>query len=190
MKRRSGGAAWVVMGVSGAGKTEMGRRLAAALGAAFLDADDLHPPRNVAAMASGKPLTDGMRAAWLDACARALAAHRRRGDVVMACSALKRAYRRRLRAGVPGLRFAHLAVPRAEVRERLRTRTGHFMPATLLRSQFMALEAPRPSEGAVRVQADAPRRIVARRLARAARRARRRPLARGPGRGDEGPCSP
>lgn len=132
----------VVMGVSGCGKTTLGAALAGALGAAFVDADDLHPPANRAKMAAGVALTDADRWPWLD---RVAAALRDRAPVVAACSALRRSHRDRLRqAG--GVRFLHLAAPREVIAARLAARQGHFMPATLLDSQYATLEPPGPGE--------------------------------------------
>ena len=142
----------VVMGVSGCGKTTLGRALAAALEAGFTDADDLHPPANRAKMARGEPLTDTDRAPWLDLVAGVL---RDRAPVVVACSALRRTYRDRLRAagkdgtgkdGAGAVRFLHLAAPREVVAARLAARQGHFMPASLLDSQYATLEPPDPGE--------------------------------------------
>ncbi len=129
----------IVMGVSGSGKSTLAAALAGALRARFLDADDLHPPASIAHMAAGKPLTDDMRWPWLDDCGKAMA---QAGPVVLACSALKRAYRDRLRAAVPGVRFIYPHLSRAEVVARMAAREGHFMPASLLDSQFDALEDP------------------------------------------------
>ncbi|WP_245749389.1 gluconokinase [Gemmobacter aquatilis] len=141
----------VVMGVSGCGKSTLGRVLASALGARFVDADDLHPAENIAKMAAGQPLDDADRVPWLDRCAAALAA----GPVVLACSALKRRYRDRLRVAAPDLRLIHLAAPQTLLAGRLVARTGHFMPAGLLASQFAALEVP-DGEGALVLDAMAP----------------------------------
>lgn len=142
MEARAG--RFVVMGVSGVGKTRVGLALAAALGARFVEGDDLHPPANRARMAAGTPLTDEDRWPWLDRVGAALA----EGEppVVAACSALARRYRDRLRARVPGLVMLHLAGDPALVGERLATRRGHFMPPALLGSQFAALEPLGPDE--------------------------------------------
>jgi|SRR5581483_3558541 len=131
------------MGVSGAGKTTIGTRLATALGWEFHDADDLHPPANVAKMRAGIPLSDDDRAPWLarvHALLEALARERR--SAVVACSALRRAHRERL--AVPGadVRFVHLTGARELLRERLAARAGHFMPPALLASQLATLEPP------------------------------------------------
>lgn len=133
----------VLMGVSGAGKTVVGRAAAARAGVPFLDADDLHPAANVAKMAAGHPLDDADRAPWLDAVGAALRDHR---PCIVACSALKRSYRDRLRELAPGTLFALLQVPRAVLEERLADRRGHYMPASLLDSQLATLESPGPDE--------------------------------------------
>ncbi|WP_067664638.1 gluconokinase [Nocardia miyunensis] len=128
-----------VMGVSGSGKTTVGRLLANALGVAYTDGDDLHPAANIAKMTSGIPLDDADRLPWLDAVGRWLADHGDRGAVV-SCSALKYEYRDRLRAAAPGLYFVALDVPRAELIHRIATRTGHFMHVELLDSQLATLQ--------------------------------------------------
>ena len=132
----------IVMGVSGSGKSTLGIALAAALGWPFVEADDLHPPANVAKMSAGTPLDDDDRWPWLD---RVVATLRdtlqRNPDVVLACSALKQAYRDRLaRAGPTHL--VHLQGRQSTIAERLATRRHRYMPATLLGSQFAALEPP------------------------------------------------
>lgn len=135
------------MGVTGAGKTRLGQAVADRLGCAFLDADDFHTPANVAKMRAGEPLTDDDRAPWLDALNRALAERaKRRADgpaAVLACSALRQAYRDRLAAGLKNVRWVHLRVSPATARARLAQRTDHFMPPTLIASQFDTLEPPR-----------------------------------------------
>ncbi|MGK5446981.1 gluconokinase [Streptomyces radiopugnans] len=128
------------MGVSGSGKTTVGTALAERLGVPYAEADDFHPPENVAKMASGVPLTDEDRAPWLDAIAAWLKAQDGEGGVVT-CSALKRAYRDRLRRAAPEVFFLHLDGSPELIGERLSGRTGHFMPSALLRSQFETLEA-------------------------------------------------
>lgn len=134
------------MGVSGSGKTTVGRLLAAELGLPFADADDYHPPANVAKMAGGQPLTDADRWPWLDALGQVLAkADRNRRGLVLACSALRRSYRERLRAALPhpdALRVVYLRVPRTELLRRLTGRPGHFFPPELLDSQLATLEEP------------------------------------------------
>jgi len=132
---------WVVMGVSGCGKSEVGRRLAHQLGVDFFEGDDDHPFRNVAKMAKGIPLDDADRNEWLLSLQCRIAKAREDGrGLVVSCSALKRSYRDILRAGDPSLKFAHLDGDRALVESRMRTRAGHFMPVALLDSQFAALE--------------------------------------------------
>ncbi len=140
----------VLMGVSGCGKSTVGETLAAALGWRYLEGDQLHPPANVARMASGFPLTDEDREGWLERIGIELtqAAALRLG-MVAACSALKRSYRDLLRAAEPGLRFVHLHGPRELLAERLAARTGHYMPASLLQSQLATLEPPGEDEGAL-----------------------------------------
>jgi len=130
----------IVMGVSGAGKSTIGRALAERLGYPFLDADEFHPPQNVAKMASGMPLTDADRAPWLDSLNRRLSGM---PDAVLACSALKDAYRRRLAQGLVDCRFVHLRGDIELIRARLQARQHRYMPASLLESQFATLEPPR-----------------------------------------------
>jgi gluconokinase len=130
----------VLMGVAGAGKTTVGRLLAAALGCEFVDADDFHPPENVAKMRAGEPLTDDDRWPWL---ARLNAALCGRADAVVACSALKESYRRALMNGLADARLVYLRGARALIAPRLAARGGHFMNPALLDSQFAALEEPR-----------------------------------------------
>ena len=142
----------VVMGVSGSGKTTVGAALADALGMEFVDGDSLHPEANVAKMAAGIPLDDADRAPWLDAIGAVLAA----GPVVVACSALKRAYRDRLRAAAPALQLVFLDGDRDVLAERMAARPGHFMPASLLDSQLATLERPGPDERALTVDIDEP----------------------------------
>ena len=142
----------VVMGVSGCGKSSVGRRIAQALGLGFVEGDELHPPRNVALMAAGTPLTDADRADWLAAIAARLGqAHDAGQGLVVSCSALKRSYRDVLRAPCPGLRFVYLQGDAALLRERLKSRTGHYMPPSLLDSQLATLEPPGPDEDAIAV---------------------------------------
>jgi len=132
----------VVMGVCGCGKTTVGEALAAATGWPFFDADGFHPPANVAKMAAGIPLTDLDRAPWLDRLAAEMGAiERAGGSAVLACSALKAAYRERL-AIAGDVRFVHLKGDRATIASRVAARTGHYMPAALVDSQFAALEPP------------------------------------------------
>jgi gluconokinase len=143
----------VIMGVSGCGKSSVGEALAATLGIPYRDGDDLHPPANVEKMRTGTPLTDADRWPWLDRLAAVLADE---APVIVGCSALRRVYRDRLRAGAGGsVRFVHLSGSRALIAGRMATRTGHYMPASLLDSQFAALEPPGPDE-ALTVDIDQP----------------------------------
>jgi gluconokinase len=160
----------VVMGVSGSGKTTVGRMLAQSLGWEFLDADDVHPPSNVAKMRAGEALTDEDRRPWLAALrAHIDAAHAAGRKTVIACSALTRAHRAALRAA--GVRFVYLEADPAVVRARLRTRAGHFFDPDLLASQYATLEPPRD---ALAVSAALPPQIIADTVARALREEQRR----------------
>ncbi len=147
----------VLMGVSGSGKTKVGKALAADLGWPFLDGDDFHPASNVAKMAAGTPLTDGDRWPWLDRLAAEMRAILERGEhAVLACSALRQAYRDRLAsaARAPGeVRFVYLKGDYAAILPRVSRRTHRYMPATLLDSQFATLEEPRD---AIVVDVEAP----------------------------------
>ena len=142
----------VVMGVSGCGKSTLARALAETLGFRFVEGDDLHSPANLAKMTAGIPLDDDDREPFLLAVADAL----RGGRVVAACSALKRRYRDLIRREAGATTFV---LPLAEpviVSARLASRARHFMPATLLDSQFAALEPPHPDEDAILVDAELP----------------------------------
>jgi gluconokinase len=132
----------VLMGVCGSGKTVVGQALATDLGWPFFDGDDFHPPANVAKMAAGTPLVDADRWPWLDRLAAEMAAMNERGaDAVLACSALKNAYRDRIgRAG--NVRFVYLEGDYDTIAARLATRAHRYMPPTLLASQFATLEEP------------------------------------------------
>ncbi len=144
----------VLMGVSGCGKSSVGAALSARLSVPYVDGDDLHPAENVAKMARGEPLTDADRWPWLDRVAGVLAD---RAPVIVGCSALKRGYRDRIRAGAGGpVRFVHLAGSRDLIAGRMAQRTGHYMPLSLLDSQFAALEPPGADEAAVTVDIAAP----------------------------------
>jgi len=143
----------VVMGVAGCGKSTVGAALAATAGIRFLDGDTLHSPSNVAKMAAGIPLVDADRWPWLDAVGAALAEAAEPG-IVVACSALKRAYRDRLRAAAPGIVFVHLDGDAELLEQRLRARTEHFMPATMLASQLATLERLTADEPGVVVAID------------------------------------
>ncbi len=140
----------VVMGVAGSGKTTLARALADRLGVAWLDADDVHPPASIAKMAAGVALDDDDRAPWLDTVAGWMTTHDSGGGVV-ACSALRRRYRDRLRRASPALRLLFLDGDEALVAARLRGRTGHFWRPELLPSQYATLEPPEPDEDALRV---------------------------------------
>ncbi len=137
------------MGVSGAGKTTVGRALAERWGVPFADADDLHSRQNVASMAAGSPLDDEARAPWLAAVARWLGEHS--GGGVIACSALRRPYRDVLRTGAPGVVFLHLDGDPDLLAQRLSSRRDHFMPPALLSSQRRTLEPLGPDERGVAV---------------------------------------
>ena len=145
----------IVMGVCGSGKSTIGGMLADATGFDFIDGDRLHPPANVAKMASGQPLDDDDRRPWLETIGRTLA----ESDTgrIIACSALKRAYRSLIAetAGEPVL-FVHLNGSEAVLAERMKARQGHFMPPALLRSQLDTLETPSNDEFAVVLDGDEP----------------------------------
>lgn len=131
------------MGVAGAGKTTIGRQLAERLNWTFLDADDFHPPDNIAKMARGEPLDDEDRAPWLDAMRQALfEARDARQPIVLAASVLKESYRLRLVRELPGVEFVYLAASPELIARRLAEREDHFMKSGMLASQFEALEAP------------------------------------------------
>jgi len=129
----------IVMGVSGCGKSTIGQPLAERLGYPFLDADEFHPPENVAKMAAGIPLTDADRQPWLELLNAKLCVQ---GNAVLACSALKESYRRALSQGLADCRFVHLRGSIELIRSRLAERKHRYMPASLLESQFAALEPP------------------------------------------------
>ncbi len=146
----------VVTGVAGSGKSTVSEALAARTGAVVLDADDLHPAANVAKMSAGVALADADRGPWIDALAAEIARRASRGErLVLACSALRRAHRSRLRGAADDVVLVHLDVSVPELRRRLDGRLGHFMPAALLDSQLEALELPDP-ERTVVVGADGP----------------------------------
>jgi len=137
----------VVMGVSGCGKSTVGRALAGRLSLRFIEGDEWHPPRNVALMAAGTPLTDDDRRDWLQALAGQLASAAAQGQgLVLSCSALKRSYREQLRSSAPGLRFVHLHGSPDLLAARMATRPGHYMPPSLLPSQLDTLEPPAADE--------------------------------------------
>jgi carbohydrate kinase (thermoresistant glucokinase family) len=145
----------VVMGVSGAGKTTIGRRLAERLCWKFKEGDDLHPAENVAKMRSGQPLTDADRKPWLEAVARVVDQWRRCEEHgVITCSALRRAYRRQIVGARRDVRLVYLEGSRELITQRLAARRGHFMPVNLLDSQFATLEPPGRDENPVTVDID------------------------------------
>jgi len=132
----------VFTGVSGAGKTTVGKLMAETLGWPFYDADDYHPQANIAKMSAGIALIDEDRVAWLESLRNLIRSVSARGEnAILACSALKHAYRELLRS-VGDVRFVHLHADEALIRERLTTRQGHFMNPTLINSQFETLEEP------------------------------------------------
>ncbi|MFB2531513.1 gluconokinase [Paracoccus sp. p3-h83] len=144
----------VIMGVSGCGKSSIGAGLSARLAVPYVDGDDLHPIENVDKMRAGIALTDDDRWPWLDRVAAVLAAD---APVIIGCSALRRAYRDRIRAGAGGpVRFVHLTGSRDIIAARMAARSGHYMPLTLLDSQFATLEAPTEDEAAITVDIDQP----------------------------------
>ncbi|MBN7793897.1 gluconokinase [Microbacterium esteraromaticum] len=142
----------VIMGVSGVGKSTVGRRLADALQRPFLDADDLHPATNVAKMSAGTPLDDDDRWPWLDLVGDAI---RENPRTIVACSALRRAYRDRLRERTSDLLFLHLTAPAQVLSARLSRRQGHFMAASMLQSQLDTLEQLVGDENGFTVAVDA-----------------------------------
>lgn len=147
----------IVMGVSGAGKSSIGERLAAKLGCEFVEGDRLHPAANVEKMAKGIPLTDDDRWPWLDQVGNELMTSVEQGkSLVLSCSALKRVYRDRLRKAAGGrLRFVFLKGTPKLLEVRMGERTGHFMPLSLLQTQLATLESPEGEEGVVTVDIDA-----------------------------------
>ena len=143
----------VVMGVAGAGKTTIGKAVADRLGVVFVDADSLHPASNIAKMSSGTPLNDDDRWPWLDRVGDELAAGT--DGIVIACSALKRSYRDRIRSRAAATVFVQLDGTKALLAERLTARPGHFMPPSLLDSQLATLEPLQRDERGFVVSIDA-----------------------------------
>jgi gluconokinase len=163
LKRGERPKALLLMGVSGVGKTTTGQRLAKKLGWEFRDADDFHPPANIAKMRDGQPLTDEDRWPWLDAIGGWLDQRLDDGGrAIVTCSALKRIYRERLLFDRPGARLVFLKGSKALIADRISRRTDHFMPPALLESQFNTLEEPRRDERAIVVDvSQSPSRVVA-----------------------------
>jgi gluconokinase len=153
----------VMMGVSGTGKTTIGRALATRQGWPFAEGDQFHPAANVAKMRQGIPLDDDDRWPWLQSIADWIGEREAAGEhAVVACSALKRTYRDLLSSGHPSVWFAHLTAPEAELDRRLRSRPGHYMPASLLPSQLQTLQPLEPDEpGLVVDDAGGPENVVA-----------------------------
>jgi len=152
----------VIMGVAGSGKTTLALELTRRLGWPYAEADDFHPPANVAKMAAGVPLTDDDRLPWLQAIRDWLTAQARAGrSTIVTCSALRLAYRDVLRAAEGRVRFVHLTADPAVLGERLAQRSGHFMPATLLPSQLATLETLVAGEDGIVLTVDAPPDVVA-----------------------------
>lgn len=145
----------VLMGVAGCGKSTVGATLAARLGAAYVDGDDLHPPANIEKMSRGVALTDEDRWPWLTRVGQALV--KPEGPLIVGCSALKRAYRDHIieTTGAP-VTFIHLAGTADVIQARMTDRKGHFMPPALLASQFAALEPPEIDENAINVDIGRP----------------------------------
>jgi len=147
----------IVMGVSGSGKSYLGERLAEATAWPFAEGDDYHSERNKALMASGIPLTDTDRMPWLDALHQVMLGwQREHRSGILACSALKAAYRERLTAGLKDVRFVWLDPPRSVLEDRMRHRPGHFMPPALLDSQLATLETPTGQAPTLRLDGSEP----------------------------------
>ena len=155
METGTTGPLWlVVMGVSGCGKSSLGQALAAGFGLPLIEGDDFHPEANIRKMREGIALGDADRAGWLDSLGAQLASHP--AGAVLTCSALKRIYRERLRAAVPGLRFVFMALTQGEALARVQSRAAHFFSASLVDSQFQTLEPPLGEAGVLAVQATLP----------------------------------
>jgi gluconokinase len=144
----------VIIGPSGSGKSTLGQVLARELGRDFVEGDEHHPVENRAKIASGVPLTDEDRAPFLASVGRAISS--KNGGVVASCSALRRAYRDQLRSHHQNMLFVWLDVDREELRRRLHTRSGHFMPASLLSDQLANFQPPEPDEIFLRVDGKLP----------------------------------
>lgn len=145
----------VFMGVAGCGKSSLAQEVAAALRLPLIEGDDFHPQDNQDKMRQGIPLTDADRTGWLDALAGQLSGHP--GGVLLTCSALKRAYRDRLRAAAPGLKFVFMDISRPDAQARVAARAGmHLFPVSLVDSQFATLERPEGEDGVLTVSAVRP----------------------------------
>jgi len=167
-KHRQSARVAVIMGVSGSGKTTVGAALARRLGWLFQEGDALHPPENIAKMKAGHPLDDEDRAPWLAAVASRIDQWRDDGKCgVVACSALKRRYRDIIIGGRADVRLIYLEGSRALIGERLAQRRDHFMPASLLDSQFAALQPPTADEDSITVPVDVPVDAIVARIAAA-----------------------
>ncbi len=165
MTKAIAGKAIIVMGVSGVGKTTVAQALAERIDGRYIEADEYHPPENIAAMAEGTALTDAMRQPWLEALSdemRQARAAQPDTPVVVACSALKRSYRDALRTQNPDALVVYLAADPEVIRARITARTDHFMPPSLLDSQLSTLEPPASDEACLTVDASrTPEEIVA-----------------------------
>lgn len=152
----------VVMGVSGSGKTTLALVLERRLGWPYAEADEFHPPANIAKMEAGTPLTDEDRLPWLRKMRDRLTEEARAGrSVIVTCSALKRVYRDVLREAEGRVRFVHLTAEKGLIEQRMASRSGHFMPPSLLPSQLGTLEPLEPDEDGVVVLVDVPPEEVA-----------------------------
>lgn len=155
----------VLMGVAGSGKSSVMAALVARLGWPALEGDELHPPSNVAKMAAGMPLTDADRQPWLAAIGGWIDEREaERRSSIVTCSALRRAYRETLRRGRPSVWLVHLDVPREVLESRIRRRSGHFMPASMLDSQLATLEPLEPDEPGTTLDAVPPAGEIADRI--------------------------
>lgn len=151
----------VVMGIAASGKSTLARGLAERLGWSLAEGDDFHPDANLAKIRAGQPLTDDDRGPWLDRLGAWISAERDQGrNAVVTCSALRRAYRERLREANPSMLFCHVRVSEALVARRIAVRRDHFMPSSLLGSQLATLEPLDPVEPGFAVDGDAPRAAV------------------------------
>jgi gluconokinase len=154
----------MLMGVAGCGKSTIGEALSRALGWPFRDADSFHPESNVAKMSRGEPLTDADRTPWLDAIAMWIDARQAaRAPAIVSCSALKRRYREIIVGARGGVHLVHLAGSPELIGARMAARRDHFMPTSLLQSQFATLEPPQPHEALI-VDVDAPPQAIAQRI--------------------------